>query len=64
MFFQEVQFNEMLYGHFMPHKEGTGPQVKKFVIELPQYLGSDVVLQFNLPESTDVAEACGAIWHK
>ena len=56
MFFQDVQLNEMLYGHFMPHKDGTGQQVKKFVIELPQYLGSDVVLQFNFPDSTDVRD--------
>lgn len=57
-------FNNLLYGHLLPHKENTSPQVHKVVIGVPQYLGSEVVMQFDMPDATDVAEACGVIWHK
>jgi hypothetical protein len=59
-----VQFNNLLYGHLLPHKENTGPQTRKLVIGLQEYLGPEVVIQFDLPDSTEVAETCGAIWHK
>jgi hypothetical protein len=38
--------------------------VRKVVIGVPQYLGSEVVMQFDMPDATDVAETCGVIWHK
>ena len=59
-----VDFNNLLYGHLLPHKENTGPQVHKVVIGVPQYLGSEVVMQFDMPDATDVAETCGVTWHK
>lgn len=59
-----VVFNNLLYGHMLPHKENTNPQVRKVVIGVPEYLGGEVVMQFDLPDSTDVAETCGVIWHK
>lgn len=59
-----VDFNNLLYGHLLPHKENTSPQVHKVVIGVPQYLGSEVVMQFDMPDATDVAETCGVIWHK
>jgi hypothetical protein len=59
-----LEFNNLLYGHQLPHKENTGPQVHKVVIGVPQYLGSEVVMQFDMPDATDVAETCGAVWHK
>lgn len=57
-------FNNLLYGHILPHKENTNPQVRKIVIGLDEYLGGEVVLQFDLPDSTNVADSCGVIWHK
>jgi hypothetical protein len=54
----------LLYGHELPHKEGSGPQVNKVIIGVPQYLASQVQMQFDFPDSTEVAEACGIITHK
>lgn len=64
IFFQDIDFNTMLYGHFMPHKENTSPPVKKIVIGTSEYLGGEIVMQFDLPDPTDIAETCAAIWHK
>lgn len=59
-----VDFNNLLYGHLLPHKENTTAQVHKVVIGVPQYLGTEVVMQFDMPDATDVGETCGVIWHK
>lgn len=64
VFFDNLEFNDLLYGHLLPHKENTGPQPRKLVIGLQEYLGPEVVMQFDLPDCTEVAETCGAIWHK
>ncbi len=64
VFFGDLDFGTILYGHMLIHKENTSPQVRKFVIGVSQFLDSDVVIQFDFPESTEVADACGAIWHK
>lgn len=64
IFFEDIDLNTMLYGHFMPHKENTSPPVKKIVIGIDEYLGGEVVMQFDLPDSSEVADACGVIWHK
>lgn len=59
-----VVFNNLLYGHLLPHKENTTPQVRKIVIGVPEFLGGEVVMQFDMPDATDVGESCGVIWHK
>jgi hypothetical protein len=58
------QFANLLYGHEMYHKEKTSPQVRKILVDVPEYLGGEIVMQFDLPDSTNVADACGIIWHK
>jgi hypothetical protein len=58
------EFANLLYAHAMYHKENTNPQVRKVVLDVPEYLGGEVVMQFDLPDSTGVADACGIIWHK
>lgn len=58
------EFANLLYGHEMYHKENTNAQTQKIVIDIPEYLGGEVVMQFDLPDSTGVADACGIIWHK
>jgi hypothetical protein len=58
------EFGNLLYAHFGYHKENTNPQVHKIVFDVPEYLGGEVVMQFDLPDSTAVADACGVIWHK
>jgi hypothetical protein len=57
-------FNNLLYGHRLPHKENTNPPVKKAVISVQEYLGGNVVMQFDMPDPTEVADACGVIIHK
>jgi hypothetical protein len=57
-------FANLLYGHAIYHKENTNPQVRKVVIGVDEYLGGEVVMQFDMPDATDVAEACGIILHK
>ena len=47
----------------MSHKENTSPPVKKVVIGFDEYLGGEVVMQFDMPDPTEVAEAW-VIWHK
>jgi hypothetical protein len=64
VFFDDTDLNTLLYGHFMPHKENTSPPVKKVVIGFDEYLGGEVVMQFDMPDPTEVADACGVIWHK
>jgi hypothetical protein len=64
LFLGEPEFNTLLYGHFMPHKEGTGAAVSKIVVSVNEYLGPAVVLQFDLPDPSGVADTCGIILHK
>jgi hypothetical protein len=58
------EFANLLYGHAMYHKEGTSPQVKSVLIDVPEWLGGEIVMQFDFPDSTTVADKCGIIWHK
>jgi hypothetical protein len=38
--------------------------VKKVVVKIPEYLGADVVIQFDMPDATEVAKVCGVTYHK
>ena len=64
VFFSEIHFNTLLYGHFMPHKENTSPQVRKVVVGIPEFLGGEAVVQFDMPDANEVADTCGVIVHK
>jgi hypothetical protein len=64
IFPDEIQVDTLLYGHFMPHKEGMGSPVHKVVIAVNEFLGAEIVMQFDVPDPTPVAEACGIILHK
>jgi hypothetical protein len=58
------EFANLLYGHKTYHKDNTNPQVRKVVMGVPEFLGGEVVMQFDMPEATEVADACGIISHK
>jgi hypothetical protein len=60
----ECVLNDFFYGHQISHKEGTSPQVRKIVVNIPEFKGGDVVIQFDLPDVTEVARACGVTYHK
>ena len=64
VFFPSMGFNNLLYGHLLPHKEGTNPQVRKVVVGLEEFLGAEVVVQFDMPDATEVAETCGVMWQR
>jgi hypothetical protein len=64
VFFSAVDFNNLLYGHLLAHKEGTNPQIRKAVVGLEEFLGAEIVVQFDMPDATEVAETCGVIWQK
>jgi hypothetical protein len=63
-FFGDIVFDNLLYGHMLPHKEGTNPPVRKVIIGVPEYLGAEIQVEFDMPEPGDVAEVCGVVWHK
>jgi hypothetical protein len=44
--------------------EGKDKQTRKVGISVPEYLGADVVMQFDFPDLTTVADSCGLIEHK
>lgn len=64
VFPSEIQVNTLLYGHFMPHKEGTGSATHKIVIAVDEYLGAEIVMEFDLPDPEIPADACGIILHR
>jgi hypothetical protein len=57
-------FANLIYGHMTYHKEGTNPPVKRVLFDVPEYLGGEVVMQFDMPDPSDIGETCGLIWHK
>jgi hypothetical protein len=63
-FFNDIEFNTLVYGHFMPHKENTNPPVRKIVIGVPEYLGAQIQVEFEMPEPSVVGEVCGVVLHK
>ena len=48
----------------MPHKENTNPPVRKILIGVPEYLGTEIQAEFDMPEPSVVAEVCGVVVHK
>jgi hypothetical protein len=54
----------LFYWHDVIHREGKGEQVRKIVLSVPEYLGGNVVMQFDLPDLTTVADSCGLVEHR
>lgn len=63
-FFGDVDIDTLLYGHLLPHKENTNPPVHRIVLGVPEYLGSQIQVQFDMPEPTEIADVCGVAIHK
>ena len=63
-FFDAATLKNLLYGHILPHKEGTTAPVRKLVISVSQLAASEIVMQFDMPDPEQIADACGAIAHK
>jgi hypothetical protein len=58
------QFANLLYGHRDYQRENTSSQVHKVVIGATEAAGGEVVMQFDMPDATEVAGACGVISYK
>lgn len=63
-FFSDATLNTLIYGHFMPHKENTNAPIRKLVIALDEAFANRIVMQFDMPDPTDVADVCGITLHK
>lgn len=62
--FGEKDLERLLYGRSGPRKEDTNPPVRKLIIGIPERLGTQVEAQFDMPDPSEVAEACGVLVHK
>jgi hypothetical protein len=63
-FFRSDTLNNFLYGHILPHAEGKGDAVHKIILGLDEASAGEVQIQFDMPDPTPVAEACGVVVHK
>jgi hypothetical protein len=63
-FFGSDTVNNFLYGHIFPHKDGKGDPVHRIVLGLDEAVAGEVQIQFDMPDPTPVAEACGVVVHK
>jgi hypothetical protein len=64
LFFPYFEFCNLLFGHQLPHKPDTNPQVAKIVIGVQEQGAGEVVMQFMMPDATAVGDACGVIVNK
>lgn len=63
-FFSVDGLNYFLYGHKFSHRDAAGVQTKKLIVRVGEYVAGQIVAEFSIPDSTEIAETCGAIWHK
>jgi hypothetical protein len=63
-FFNSFMLNNFLYGHMFAHKEGSGAPIRKVVIAIDEYLAGEIVMQFDMPDPSEIQEACGMVAHK
>lgn len=61
LFLSAMQADEAFYGHFLPHKAGTTPPVKKLVLMADEYLGTGIVMQFDITGIDEIASGCGLV---
>jgi hypothetical protein len=63
IFFSQMDLNNLFYGHMLPHKPNTSPQVQKVLIGVQEWQAGEVVMEFDLPNVENVADSCGCINH-
>lgn len=61
IFFDGVTLNNLLYGHFLTHKDGTTAPVHTVTVAVNEYMAGEVVMEFDLPDPSQPAAACGAL---
>jgi hypothetical protein len=58
--FDALFLNNILWGHILTHKTGTGTSVRKLVVAVQEHLGGRIVMQFDMPDPAVVSRICGA----
>ena len=58
--FDELFLDNILWGHLLPHKPGSGGPVRKLLIGVQEHVGTQIVMQFDMPDPDVVSKACGA----
>jgi hypothetical protein len=61
IFCWDCNLANLLYGHTMWHKPGTSDQIHKVIIGVAEHLGSEIQMQFDMPDPTEVADVCGIL---
>ncbi len=56
--FLDAKLHGFLYSNKSLHKENLRP-VKKVVIQVSEYLGGHITMEFDFPDPTEVADTCG-----
>ena len=62
--FDDLFLDNLIWGHQIYHKPGTSQQIRKVVIGVQEHLAGQIVMQFDLPDSEQVAAACGTEYSK
>lgn len=58
--FDSLFLNNILWGHILAHKPGSGAPVRKLLVAVQEYLGGRIVMQFDMPDPAVVSRVCGA----
>jgi hypothetical protein len=61
VFFSEPDLTQFLYGHIFKNKIDAGRPVRKLIIVMTEHLGRSIVMQFDMPDPTEPARACGLL---
>jgi hypothetical protein len=62
-YFNAASLGNFLFGHIL-HKRGTTGAISKVRVAFNEYLAAEVVMQFDMPDPTEVAESCGITYGK
>ena len=61
VFIDGPDLTSLLYGHMFKHKIDPRNPVHKVVLVMREYAAGSIIMQFDMPDPTPVAEACGIL---
>ncbi|MGH9466867.1 MAG: hypothetical protein ACRD1Y_05885 [Terriglobales bacterium] len=61
VFLNEQEFDNLLFGHIVPHKTHSSPPVHALIAGVDELDGAEVEMEWRMPDPTAVGNACGAI---
>jgi hypothetical protein len=62
--FKDIILGDLLYSHKAAYKENTSVPARKAVIQVSEYLGGNITMEFDFPDPTEVADSCGLFLYK